>query len=415
MKYSESEIKRIYEKINENSVELKNGCIDWNGKRDGENPIIFTHNRVYITKFLWEQQYPDDPRLPNEDFTRTCDLKYCLNFDHIQKKSKQNYISKEDKPRIWKRLLERSEREGGCLIWKGLFSGDYGRISLYRKVYSVHKVSFWIYNDYNDPHDIPLEDGDYNRLVIRHLCGNHKCIEPQHLQLGTCVENSSDMIEHGTRLFGELHPGCKITEEIAIQIKESKYDKSDPRYISMKERANLFNISASLISAIDNGRAWSHISETKRIEINKTKERQSELRKKSSKKAKSREWTNEMWQQASEKLSQRTVILDLITSEHVDTPCHEWTGPVSPQGYGSIGVFGRQLSSHILACEIKNKEKRPSNLVTRHLCGNKICCNPDHLEWGTHSENSIDVTRHGTRKTIVNEEIVKEIRETKGS
>lgn len=372
-------------------------------------------NRLYITKFLWEQHDPDDPRLSNETFIRTCDLRYCLNFDHIEKKCKQNYISKEDKPWVWQRLLNNSERQGECLLWKITSTEKYGRTTIYDKAYSTHKISFWIHNDYDIPDDIPLKDGDDNRLVIRHLCGNHKCIDPQHLQLGTCVENSSDMIEHGTLLFGELHPGCKITEEIAIQIKESKYDKSDPRYISMKERAKLFNISTSLISAIDNGRAWSHIFETKHIELNKKKERQSELRKQSSKKAKSREWTNEMWQEASKRLNKRLMVLESVTSEHVDTPCHEWTGPTSPQGYGTIGVFGKQIAPHILACEIKNKQQRPKDMVTRHLCANKICCNPEHLEWGTHSENTIDSIRHGSKAaSVVNEAIVREIRETKG-
>ena len=34
--------------------------------------------------------------------------------------------------------------------------------------------------------------------------------------------------------------------------------------------------------------------------------------------------------------------------------------------------------------------------LVRHLCGNKLCINPDHLVEGTYSENNFDAVRMGT-------------------
>lgn len=48
--------------------------------------------------------------------------------------------------------------------------------------------------------------------------------------------------------------------------------------------------------------------------------------------------------------------------------------------------------------------------VTRHLCGNPCCVNPDHLCFGTRSENSIDALNHGFKRAKLAPEKVREIR-----
>lgn len=414
--FTDDEINIINDKINEYSVEDKNGCIVWNHTKIGQNPVLFVNKtRIFVVKYKWEQQYPEDVRSKKEEYFRTCGTEYCLNINHIRKQEKQKYINKEDKPKIWKRLLDNSERQGNCLIWKGFTDLGYGRITIYKFNYSTHKISFWINNEYDSPKDIPFEDGEGNRLVIRHLCGNRECLEPSHLSLGTSRENALDQQDHGTALLGEKNPSASITEEIARQIKHSKYEQNHPDYKTQQQRAELFDTTVIIVYRIDNNITWAHIPDRNGNLVNRSEEI-SEKRKIRHSKAKNREWTEHMWQQAFEKLTKRLMVLESVTSEHVDTPCYEWTGTFTPQGYGTyITVFGKRCTPHILACEIKNKQQRPKDMVTRHLCANKKCCNPDHLEFSTHSENSIDVTRHGTRKTIINEAIVREIRETKGN
>jgi hypothetical protein len=121
-----------------------------------------------------------------------------------------------------------------------------------------------------------------------------------------------------------------------------------------------------------------------------------------------------MFDEAEKRLNERVQILDEIQKPFVDTQCQLWAGPVSKHGYGHINIYGKKIATHILACEIKEGKHRPIDLVTRHLCGNKLCCNPDHLEFGTFQDNSIDNVKHGKSQAKLTEEIVREIRQTLG-
>lgn len=66
--------------------------------------------------------------------------------------------------------------------------------------------------------------------------------------------------------------------------------------------------------------------------------------------------------------------------------CWEWRGPVSPDGYGRTTVDGVRWFTHRYAYTVQRGEI-PAGLVIDHLCRNRRCCNPDHLEPVTAREN----------------------------
>jgi hypothetical protein len=72
-----------------------------------------------------------------------------------------------------------------------------------------------------------------------------------------------------------------------------------------------------------------------------------------------------------------------------DFDCWPWQGRTNDRGYGR---FGREMA-HRVAFELVSGPI-PDDRLIRHRCDNPICCNPKHLEPGTHLDNSRDcVTR----------------------
>lgn len=80
------------------------------------------------------------------------------------------------------------------------------------------------------------------------------------------------------------------------------------------------------------------------------------------------------------------------------TVCWEWKGGVTGAGRPAFDLGGKKVTPYRLVYELVFGEKIPKNMVVRHKCDNPICCNPHHIELGTHIENMRDMkerNRHG--------------------
>lgn len=74
--------------------------------------------------------------------------------------------------------------------------------------------------------------------------------------------------------------------------------------------------------------------------------------------------------------------------------CWEWKGTMTVYGYGQFKCQSGIWRAHRLTYTLTNGPI-PPELVVRHKCDNRRCCNPNHLELGTHDENMRDaVTRN---------------------
>lgn len=73
--------------------------------------------------------------------------------------------------------------------------------------------------------------------------------------------------------------------------------------------------------------------------------------------------------------------------------------PSNPRsGRPQLKLHGWDVSIARVLCAIRHDKPLWSKLwVTRHLCGNSECVNPNHLVPGSEQENSADAVRHRTR------------------
>lgn len=81
--------------------------------------------------------------------------------------------------------------------------------------------------------------------------------------------------------------------------------------------------------------------------------------------------------------------------------CWEWTGCITPGGYGKVGVRAKTTYAHRYSYTLA-KGPIPDGLVLDHLCKNTRCVRPDHLEAVTTRENvlrSDNFAAHEARKT----------------
>jgi hypothetical protein len=80
--------------------------------------------------------------------------------------------------------------------------------------------------------------------------------------------------------------------------------------------------------------------------------------------------------------------IELFRSFLVEDPsgCWNWTGTMTPQGYGRFNYGGKAHFTHRWAYETLVRPI-PEGLVLDHLCRNRRCCNPAHLDVVTHQTN----------------------------
>jgi hypothetical protein len=68
--------------------------------------------------------------------------------------------------------------------------------------------------------------------------------------------------------------------------------------------------------------------------------------------------------------------------------CWLWTGKVNSRGYGYVPGGTGSIAAHRFSYKAHGR-KIPEGMVLDHLCNNRLCVNPDHLNPTTDRENTL--------------------------
>lgn len=89
-------------------------------------------------------------------------------------------------------------------------------------------------------------------MCVMHSCDNPRCVNPNHLSLGTISDNHRDMVSKSRNARGEMIGSSKINAKIASKIRR-EYKKGG---IPQRDIASRFGISKAMVSNIVNGKNW---------------------------------------------------------------------------------------------------------------------------------------------------------------
>jgi len=158
-----------------------------------------------------------------------------------------NFISKRGKTTICPitRFNKSYVINGECWEWqRGIRPNGYGQFYMNGKSISSHRAS-WII------HKGPIPKG----MCVCHKCDNRKCVNPDHLWIGTYKDNGQDMAKKGRSCTGLKNANGKIDTKLYKEIL-NKYKSGINQYALAKEykvkQACIYRILRKFIAPLEN-------------------------------------------------------------------------------------------------------------------------------------------------------------------
>jgi hypothetical protein len=260
--FTEEDIIRFWSKVSLNSEDKC--CWLWTGGKtsSGYGSINIIGHTCLAHKIAWE--IANGPIPKNCILIRDCLNNECVNIDHMHLKTfgindkeinNKEDLSEKDIKRFWEHVVVDKEEDSCWLYDPARLDNEYGRTQIGRRKYLAHRISYIIEHG-NIPDD----------LLVCHKCDVRNCVRPDHLWLGSYLDNNVDAVEkgrHGT-LRGMASAGVKLTDEDVFKIREL-YKSTEHLPIKDKNKystsmlGKMFNVSSSCIKRIVNNTGWKHL------------------------------------------------------------------------------------------------------------------------------------------------------------
>jgi len=117
------------------------------------------------------------------------------------------------------RFEDKFIKTDSCWIWQACLRGStgYGAFKFGNKTYDSHRFSYFLYKG-------EISDG----LLVCHTCDERKCVNPDHLFLGTPKDNHSDAVEKGRIVpIPQKHPSISAYQSRGCRCEDCRRIKSD--------------------------------------------------------------------------------------------------------------------------------------------------------------------------------------------
>jgi hypothetical protein len=249
-------------------------CWIWTGARDGNKRYgIFSAGGGFVAphRFSFELHRSRIPK--GMDVCHKCDNPSCVRPSHLflgtPSDNLKDYWKKRGTkpPRRWQsagrelsgkpspsdleRFWAKVERGPSCWVWGGCRNNrNYGQFRVLGQCLLPHRFSYLI-------HYGPVKKG----MCILHKCDNPKCVNPEHLRLGTMKDNTQDMISKGRSKFiqfngrilrGEEGTKAKFTNKQAAEIRRRYWGRN----ATQLQMAGEFGVTQSTIWRIAHGHVY---------------------------------------------------------------------------------------------------------------------------------------------------------------
>lgn len=232
---NEKQSKRFWSRI---QVGKEDECWPWTGNCDGHGygQMWFDNKHHKVHRMIWEME--NGPIGKDVSLMHSCNMRNCCNVKHLYIPTTEEKTTE----RFWSFVNIGEPDE--CWEWQGCFTKTgYGTFYAHGKQQRAHRYAYEITNG-----PLPKWNNPSNGTCVCHKCDNPKCVNPDHLFLGSHADNQTDKTNKGRTPHGMQHWNSKLSSDDVKAIKTSVD-------MTARQLAGMYGVGIDQIRCIKNGRS----------------------------------------------------------------------------------------------------------------------------------------------------------------
>ena len=142
--------------------------------------------------------------------------------------------------RFWRKV----DKSGVCWVWTGARQGNgYGQLTRDRAHHLAHRFSWAM-------HHGAIPGG----VDVCHKCDNPSCVRPDHLFLGSRLDNMQDAMKKGRIPGGERHYAALLDDDRVREIRRRLAAGEGPAAVG-----RAMGLEMKHVSLVGRGKRWKHV------------------------------------------------------------------------------------------------------------------------------------------------------------